>query len=107
MFDNHSGHNQHIRFTVGVMLEEGNVLEAIKTGQLTPNAQHVWDEARLVVAGQFDGAILQVKVGQAALVGSANIYRLSLSNSVNNPGWILSSGSLLVIVIQQYILVIT
>ncbi|MAH20388.1 MAG: hypothetical protein CMB96_02925 [Flavobacteriaceae bacterium] len=94
LFDNHSGHNQHIRFTAGVMLEEGNVLEAIKTGQLTPNAQHVWDEARLVVAGQFDGAILQVKVGQAALVGSANIYRLTLSNSVNNPGWILSSGSL-------------
>ena len=94
LFDNHSGHQQHIRFTAGVMLEEGSVLEAIKTGQLSPNGQHVWDESRLVVAGQFDGAILQVKVGPAALVGSANIYRLALSNSVNNPGWILSSGNL-------------
>ena len=81
------------------MLEEGNVLEAINTGQLNPPTSTsppslVWQRARLVAAGANDGTILQVKLGNTALVGSSNVYRLALTNSVNNPGWILSSGSL-------------
>lgn len=94
VFDHHAGNFHSVDILAGVMIEEGCVLEAVSHGHLVPNNTHVWKAARIVVANQYDGAILQLEVGPAAITGTSFPYRITLTNGRNFPGWKLSSGTL-------------
>ena len=94
VFDHHANKFQCVAILAGVMVSEGCVLEAVNTGLLTPNITHIWKAARIVLAEEYDGAILQLQVGPAVVTGSSYPYRVALTDGRSYPGWRLSDGTL-------------